>query len=150
MKTTFLSLVKPTHGINVVEGENAAGVPNEAANLDAIDAAIGALQARVPASGSDYTANGAITQKSGLVTLSKAGVAAMTLADPATPADDGKELSIVATTANANTVTTIAGIGGGANHKATFGGAVGDQLNLIAVAGKWFLRPSINQTLSAS
>lgn len=149
MKTTFLALVKPTHGINEVEG-NTGGVPNEAANLDAIDAAIGALQARVPNSGTDYTANGAIAQKSGLVTLSKAGVAVMTIADPTTGTDDGKVLHIVSTTANAHTVTTTTGINGGANHKSTFGGAVGDQLNLIAVAGKWFLQPSTNQTLAAS
>ncbi len=41
-KTATLGLVKPTHGINLVEGET-AGVPDEAVNLDAIDAAIAAL-----------------------------------------------------------------------------------------------------------
>lgn len=41
-KTATLGLVKPTHGINLVEGMT-NGVPNEAANLDAIDAAIAAL-----------------------------------------------------------------------------------------------------------
>jgi hypothetical protein len=148
--TTRLQLVKPTHGINEVEGETATGQPNEAWNLDQLDAAIAALQDRVPAAAADYVASGAITQKSGLVTLSKAGVAVMTLADPATPADDGKVLRVVSTTAQAHTVATIAGISGGANHKATFGGAIGDMLNLIAVQGKWYLLPSINQTLSAS
>lgn len=43
MLTTFLGLVKPQHGINEVEGNTAQGEPNEAANLDAIDAAIMAL-----------------------------------------------------------------------------------------------------------
>jgi hypothetical protein len=42
-KTTRLGLAKPTHGINVVEG-NSPGEPNEAKNLDLIDAAIAALQ----------------------------------------------------------------------------------------------------------
>jgi len=42
-KTATLGLVKPTHGINVVEGNAPNGAPNEAANLDAIDAAIAAL-----------------------------------------------------------------------------------------------------------
>lgn len=37
LKTPFLGLVRPQHGEDVVEGEH-AGVPNEAANLDAIDA----------------------------------------------------------------------------------------------------------------
>ena len=41
-KTPFLGLVRPQHGENAVEGEH-AGVPNEALNLDAIDAAILAL-----------------------------------------------------------------------------------------------------------
>lgn len=150
--TTRLALVKPSHGINVVEGET-AGVPNEAANLDTIDAAIAALQDKSAVS--DYTANGAITQKSGIVTLSKAGVAAMTLANPTAGAqtaggDDGKRLAIISKTANAHTVTTTAAINGGANHKSTFGGAIGDMLNLVALGGVWFFEPSINQTLSAS
>jgi hypothetical protein len=38
LKTAFLGLVRPQHGINEVEGETSAGVPNEAANLDLIDA----------------------------------------------------------------------------------------------------------------
>jgi hypothetical protein len=42
LKTPFLGLVRPQHGENEVEGEK-AGVPNEAANLDALDAAILAL-----------------------------------------------------------------------------------------------------------
>jgi hypothetical protein len=42
LKTPYLGLVRPQHGENEVEG-NTAGVPNEAANLDAIDAAILAL-----------------------------------------------------------------------------------------------------------
>lgn len=47
-KTTTLGLVKPTHGINVVEGET-GGEQNEALNLDLIDAAITALQISGPA-----------------------------------------------------------------------------------------------------
>lgn len=43
LKTAFLGLARPQHGINEVEGETATGTPNEAANLDAIDAAIMAL-----------------------------------------------------------------------------------------------------------
>lgn len=43
-KTTNLGLVKPGHGTNVVEGNDPSGESNEAKNLDAIDAAIKALQ----------------------------------------------------------------------------------------------------------
>jgi hypothetical protein len=42
--TTRLALVKPGFGENVVDGETASGQPNEAWNLDTIDAAIAALQ----------------------------------------------------------------------------------------------------------
>ena len=109
-KTTRLALVKPTHGINVVEGETSAGTPNEAANLDAIDAAIAA-----PYGTAAYITSVAITQKEGIVTLGSAGALAMTLADPATPADDGKKLSIVALTAHAH-VITVAGLISGSAH----------------------------------
>jgi hypothetical protein len=152
--TTRLQLVKPTHGINEVEGETATGQPNEAWNLDQIDAAISALQDKSGVN--DYLASGAITQKSGIVTLSKSSAAAvMTLADPTTGAqtaggDDGKRLAIISKTAQAHTVATITGISSGANHKSTFGGAIGDMLNLVALGGVWYLEPSINQTLSAS
>lgn len=44
MKTTNLGLVKPGHGVNVVEGQDPSGQSNEAENLDLIDAAIKALQ----------------------------------------------------------------------------------------------------------
>lgn len=148
--TARLALVKPDYGENVVGGETATGQPNEAFNLDTIDAAIAALQDKIPAVIADYAASGAITQKSGLVTLSKAGVAAMTLADPVAITDDTKMLRIVSKTAFAHTVTLAGGFQGGANHVATFGGAIGDTLELIAIAGKWYQQPSINQTLSAS
>jgi hypothetical protein len=139
-----LALTRPQHGINEVEG-NVGGVPAEAANMDAIDAAIEQLYAV-----NDYTASGAISQKEGTVTLSGTGVQVMTLANPSTPADDGKVLKIIAKSAHAHTVATTAGISSGANHKATFGGAIGDTLVLEALGGVWFQLPSINQTLSAS
>jgi hypothetical protein len=142
--TARLGLVKPTHGINEVEGET-AGVPNEALNLDAIDAAI-ALHYAV----NDYTASGAISQKEGVVTLSGTGVQVMTLANPVSGADDGKTLTIISKSAHAHTVSTVAGISGGANHKSTYGGAIGDMLVLKALGGVWYQLPSINQTLSAS
>jgi hypothetical protein len=151
-KTARLALVKPTHGINEVEGET-GGVPNEAVNLDLIDAAISALQDKSALN--DYTASGAITQKSGIVTLSATSAGVMTLANPTAGAqtaggDDGKRLAIISKTAFAHTVATVAGISSGSNHKATFGGAIGDMLNLVALGGVWFLEPSINQALSAS
>jgi hypothetical protein len=151
-KTTTLGLVKPTHGINLVEGQT-SGVPNEAANLDAIDAAITALQVGpwevVPAI---KTTSAAITEKQGAIRLGSAGALAMTLADPTSggpgTGDDGKRLSIFAATPHAHVITVAGGIGAGTNNTITLGGAIGDMVEVEAIAGKWFLRPSINATAS--
>lgn len=150
MKTAKLGLALPGHGINVVEG-NTGGVPNEILNEQIVDTAIDALGGGpTGAAVNDYTASGAISQVAGTVTLSGSGVQVMTLANPTSVVDDGKILRIVAKSAHAHTVTTIAGISSGANHKATFGGAIGDTLELQALGGVWYLRPSLNQTLAAS
>jgi len=140
--TTRLKLAKPTHGINEIEG-NTAGVPNEALNLDAIDAAIAA-----PYGLAAYITSVAITQKEGTVTLGSAGALAMTLAAPTSGADDGKKLAIVAATAHAHVITIASGLAGGALNTITLGGAIGDTAELKAIGGKWFLRASINATAS--
>lgn len=102
------------------------------------------------------SASGAITIKSGVVLLTKAGVAAMTLADPVAGlpeagGDDGKILEIVAVTANAHTVDNSAGSGfnaaGAGSDVGTFGGAKGDSLRVIAYGGDWFVLNNINVTL---
>ncbi|MBZ5700256.1 MAG: hypothetical protein LAN84_00255 [Acidobacteriia bacterium] len=150
--TANLGLVKPTHGINVVEGETATGQPNEAANLDAIDLALSGLGGAASASGvsvADYPASGAITQKAGVVTLSAASAEAMTLAAPTAGADDGKHLAIVSKTAFAHTVVGAVGYSGGTNKTATFGAAAGNMLLLIALGGVWYQLPSTGITLSA-
>lgn len=86
------------------------------------------------------SADGAITIKDGFVFLTKAGVAAMTLADPTAITDDGKELTVIALTANAHTVTIAGGLNGaGAGADVgTFGGAVGDRFSVVAYNGKWY------------
>lgn len=85
------------------------------------------------------TGDGAITIKNGIVTLSKAGVLAATLADPTATTDDYKRLVISALTAQAHTVTIAGGLAGGAaaTNVATFGGAIGNSVELIAYNGKW-------------
>lgn len=94
--------------------------------------------------------NGAITSKSGVVMLTKAGVAAMTLAAPTAGTDDGKILHIVAATANAHTVTQTTpgfGAGGALLDVATFGGAIGDNMTIVAYNGKWYILNLLNVTL---
>lgn len=153
MKTPNIGFVKPGHGINVPEGNDpATGQSAEAENFDILEAALTALGvgnrgARVVGS---YTASGAIAEKAGVVELGGTGAQTMTVADPTSGTDDGKELDIVATSAHAHICTFTSGLAGGANHKATFGGALGDTLAIRALGGKWYPRPSINQTYATS
>lgn len=95
-------------------------------------------------------ANGAIAAKTGVVMLTKAGVAAMTLAAPTAGTDDGKVLTIVAATANAHTVTqTTPGFNnaGTSGDVATFGGAIGDNMVVVAYNGRWHVISLRNVTL---
>lgn len=93
-------------------------------------------------------ANGAITIKSGIVTIAKTspGVVAVTLANPTSGAqedggDDFKRLTIISAQAQANTVTVTGGFGngGGGEDIATASGVVGDTLDLIAYGGFWYV-----------
>lgn len=99
----------------------------------------------------EITADGAITIKSGIVILNKAGAIAATLADPTATTDDGKVLTVISKTAQAHTVTIAGGLnGGGASADVgTFGGAIGDQFTVVAWAGKWYKRTApINVTFA--
>jgi len=80
--------------------------------------------------------------------------AAMTIVDPTATTHDGVRLTFISTTARAHTLDNSAGSGffssGGASKDvATFGGAIGDGLSIIAYQGKWYLEPgaSLNITL---
>ena len=88
-------------------------------------------------------ADGAITVKNGVCIISKTvpGVVAATLADPTTGTDDFNRLTIINGTAHASTVTSASSFGGGGAGEdvATFSGVVGDVLNLMAYAGKWYV-----------
>lgn len=97
------------------------------------------------------SASGAITQKDGVLFITKAGVAAMTIADPTAGADDGKRLAIVSTTANAHTVTyATTGFNAGTTGTdvGTFGGAKGDNLVIRAYGGVWYVESKVNVTLA--
>jgi len=73
------------------------------------------------------------------VVVTKAGVCAMTLADPAV-ADNGKFLLVISTTAYAHTVTNTTGFNGSgtAGDVATFGAAAGNSILLFAYGQKWY------------
>jgi hypothetical protein len=89
-------------------------------------------------------ADGPITVKNGVCVISKTvpGAVAATLATPTAGDDDFKRLTIINGTAHASTVNAGAGGfggGGGGEDVATFSGAVGDSLSLIAYNGKWYI-----------
>jgi hypothetical protein len=88
------------------------------------------------------SASGAIGITEGYVFITKAGVAAMTLALPnaglpSAGGDDGRVLVINSTTAHAHTVTTPGNGINGNTHIATFSGDVTDSLELVAYNGAW-------------
>lgn len=97
-------------------------------------------------------ADGAITVKNGVCFIAKtvAGVVSATLADPTATTDDFKRLVIVSNQAQANTVTSASSFGGGGAGEdvATFSGAVGDTLCLMAYQGKWYVTGSHQCTIA--
>ena len=86
----------------------------------------------------EYDASGAIDPRASVVKLTKAGIAAMTLADPET-GYDGHIMTIWSSTANADTVTNTTGFGGASTAKdvATSGGAIGNSMTIRADGGVW-------------
>lgn len=127
----------------VAEYTSAAGVTVDGLLLK--DGALGEFRlARAVAS-----ADGAIAVKSGIVAITKGTAAALTLASPTDVTDDGKRLLITATTAAAHTVTLTAGFNGGSTGTdvATFGGAIGDNMEIVAYGGKWLVVSLRNVTL---
>lgn len=94
-----------------------------------------------------YTANGALPIVHGICTLTKAGVAAMTIATPAI-SDDGKEITVVSGNASAHTVTSASAFGGTAKTIATFGAATGNFVTLRALGGAWYVVGQHGITLS--
>lgn len=84
-----------------------------------------------------------------LILVQKAGVCAMTLANPTT-AQDGLQVTILSGTANAHTVTYTAGFYGDTTSSdvATFAAKVGASMTIKAQGGKWGVVALANVTLA--
>ena len=110
------------------------------------------LQGDQKAQAAVYTADGAISEKSGVVLIGGGGAKSMTLAAPIEGEDDGKMLIISAITAQAHTVTQATpefnGIDDGNNDVATFGGAIGDSMVIVAYGGVWYVVNLRNVTIA--
>src|ERR1700722_1984189 len=86
----------------------------------------------------------AIVQTQGVLTLGAATALALTLAAPVSGlpengGQDGQVLRIVASTAQAYTITTPSNVLNGNKHIATFASAVGNGITLVAKAGVWIV-----------
>lgn len=108
-------------------------------NMDSSEAAMIAVQTKLGVV-QLAAVDGAISLAAGEVVITKAGVAALTLAAPPSSMN-GQRLAIVSTTANAHVVTATNllddGVTGGAKDTATFGAFAGASLELLAYEGKW-------------
>lgn len=96
------------------------------------------------------SASGALpTNLPGRYIITKAGVAALTLAAPA-KSDDGMRLEIISTTANAHTITATGLFADGAAHVnvATFAAQIGASIRLMAYQGKWYVLSIQGVTMS--
>jgi hypothetical protein len=104
---------------------------------------------RPPMRTQTLAADGAITIAAGVVFITKATAAAITIDDPPTTMD-GAELRIVSTTAAAHTVTNTTGFGGGTTTRdvATWGGAISDGMVLVAKSGVWYVSSTRNVTIA--
>lgn len=89
-----------------------------------------------------YGAAGAITVQPGVHVIQGGSAFAMTLARPSVD-EDGMELTITAGSAQAHTVTSTGGFnaGGTTSDVATFQGAIGETMRVVAVNGYWNVDP---------
>ncbi len=101
-----------------------------------------------------FATAGAITAKDGTALLTGASAITYTLANPTDVTDDGKTLRIVSNTAQAHKIDQSAGAGfnggGGTVDFANFGGAIGDNIQLLAYGGRWLVLATRNVTIAGS
>lgn len=83
------------------------------------------------------TTDVAISIKNGIVTLAGDGARAVTLAAPAAT-DNGKRLTVYSLSAEAHAITITGSAGGTATDVATYAGAVGNSITLVAYGSKWY------------
>jgi hypothetical protein len=102
------------------------------------------------------SASGAINpHQSATYFITKAGVAALTLAAPTAGADDNVCMDIISTTAYAHTITTPAagdiqdGNTSGHDTVATFNAEIGANISLRAYAGVWYVQGEVGCSLTS-
>jgi hypothetical protein len=124
---------------NVTEVENAAGTVVFGVNASGDITAAGNVMSDPLVEVA--SADGAIGNVEGVVIITKATAAALTLAAPTDVTDDGKILHIVSTTAAAHTVTNSApGFNAGSTSEdvATWAAAKGNAMTVVAYGATWY------------
>jgi hypothetical protein len=126
--------------VSSVANGNIAGIARDAATADGDVIEVMPINGIVQNLVTAYAVNGALALTPGTATLTKAGVAAMTLAAP-TVAQEGLILTVVSQTANAHTITATGllddGVTGGSKTTATFAAFAGAAVTLMASNLKW-------------
>lgn len=98
--------------------------------------------------------DGTVSIKDGREVISKATAAAITLPPPTAGlptagGDDGKELTIVSSTAAAHVITCSQGFNGkGSSGTATFAASKGSSVTLVAFNGQWYVSANVGATLA--
>lgn len=131
------------HVVDYVPGGYIIGMAIETAtagNLARIQVEPMATADAVTAEKQVASANGAITISNGLVVITKAGVCALTLADPTTD-NNYDRIKVFSNTAYAHTVTADWNGAGSAAY--TFPAEAGSSIEFIAYGGKWMLPTTI-------
>jgi hypothetical protein len=92
------------------------------------------------------------TSQRKVAVLTTAGPLTCTLADPVATTDDGKEILIIASTAQAHVVSNAAGSGfngaGAGADVGTFAAAIANLLRVVAYQGKWYVTQNTGVTLA--
>lgn len=97
------------------------------------------------------SASGAVNPHgSATYVVTKAGVAALTLAAPVATTEDGTEITFTSNTANAHTLTAtgLFQCGTASVNLATFAAQAGAGLTIVAYQGKWNVIASVGITFS--
>lgn len=109
------------------------------------------ISSLVTSSPTTIGANGAVpAHVAHTYVINKAGVAALTLAAPTAVTDDGLEITLTSSTANAHTLTAtgLLQTGAAAVNLATFAANAGAGLTLMAFNAKWIVLSQIGITFS--
>jgi hypothetical protein len=143
--TDTINGIATATGISQGINTNATYVCNVAGNWEV---PLTSLQSTTPQA---VAASGALPPHVGhTYVVTKAGVAALTLAAPTAGTDDGIEITITSNTANAHTLTAtgLLQTGSASVNVATFAANAGAGLTLMAYQGKWNVMSSVGITFS--